>query len=874
MTVEVYGQSAPSPVEVGEAAPAARFVAISSLSVHHQNDAQVVISSGWNRTAAGTFIANSPKNAILLKLRSATLIYPVLSSSKLSTVNADGTLLGPRLGYFAGRYFTDDTSRGSMTYFRPQAQAANAGSCGFHGLDGTTRFFEFIPNGPGDGDNCTPALASMTVPADDVDAEFGMFWELIGFIVNDDAVFDLVDVSQLIIEIDEHGDSNDGGYTAPTSGGASYSLRQARTGLVTEAISNESFAPAGARVQWIQQFFDAYFSARNLAQDIRGNVHGGSWQGTMGAATRAYIESTLWAGAYQDLIDRRNNVFHDDTEVTSGSHWTGGTRRPKLVTIGSFVNDSIRALLEYFGSTFPIDSAFRGATHQASVKALLDAITAEFPEAKILVHTGVYTDLGLGSSAGVPYVDTNQRTEDACCAGSPNGRAFQNNGTSGSEGTTGLYLPLSDFSAQTGISTTINLGSVHFTEAQHTAIKNAVNSVFSTWLDAALGIVYVNSATGNNANAGTFAAPKATISGAGSSWTYLALSGTFAETITVSASGTQYAPKTIFRYGSTASVTAINTNSKNHVLVHGVTATGSTGFTIAAGTGIRLSHVTASGCSTAGAAISGGTVVVEYSSFSACGIGLNLSGAAAVTGRRNTYSGNTNGVKTAGAATLVDDRSHLYESAGHGYHVTAGTVTLTNCKLGTKVNAVGVFDTWAAVWVEGGQANIYNSIFAIVNGTDFLSGGSIAYAIRATGSGLVQYKNNVFTANSNVYSTYVWADTVGASGNIVAAVGNVYEDIGIAFKFATGVSLGGAIPRDYATWRAFLDRSGNVIGVDGAYGATLVAADGESDIVDDKPGTTSIANGIGANLAATFTRDYFRVTRPSSGAWDAGPWII
>ena len=878
MTIEIHSLPLVTPVEIDADPPAARFVSVQSLSVDAQNDAQLVLSAGWTRTNTGTYITNSPKNPFLVRLIGATIVFPVLSSSKLGETNAAGTLLGPRLGHFAQRYFTDDKSRGSWSYVRPQAQGVNAGSLGWSGLDGTTRFFEFCPNGPGDGDNCTVALASMTLPADNVDTEFGMFWELVGFIVNEDAVFDLVRVSQMLFEVDEHGDSNDGGYTAPTSGGASYDLQQARTGLVTGALSTESFSPSGAMVQWLHQCLTSYCADRNLALDIRGNVHGGAWQGVMGSTTRTYITDSIWPGCYRDLIDRRNETFHDDTEVTSGSHWTGGTRRPKLVTIGSFVNDCIRALLEKFGlSGFPIDSAFRGSTHQAATKAVIDAIVAEFADAKILVHTGVYTDRGLGSAAGVPHVDTNERTENAACAGSPDGRSFSNNGAAGAESGIGLYLPLADYTAQTGISTTINLASVHFTEAQHTSIKNAVYSVFSTWLDSALGIVFVDATNGNDGNAGTFAAPKKTISGAGSSWTYLALSGTFAETITISAHGTQYAPKTVFRYGSTATINAINTNSKNYVLVHGVTVTASTGFAIATGSGIRLSHVTASGCSTAGAAISSGTVTVEHSTFTGCGIGLNLSGSATVTGRRNTYTGNTNGVKTAGTVTFNDDGSHLMESSEHGVYVTAGAVRLTNCKLATLAAPSGSFltDLFAAVMVTGGQANVFNCHLHNANTSNIATGGEISYCIRATGSGLVQWKNCVFTTASNVYATYVWLEAVGASGNVVAASNNAYQtfDSPLDIKFAVGATLAGATQYVFATWSLLTNRSAATIESGSSYGQTGITCTGTSDIVSDRPATSN-ANGIGANLTATFTRDYFRVTRPASGAWDAGPWII
>ena len=140
----------------------------------------------------------------------------------------------------------------------------------------------------------------------------------------------------------------------------------------------------------------------------------------------------------------------------------------------------------------------------------------------------------------------------------------------------------------------------------------------------------------------------------------------------------------------------------------------------------------------------------------------------------------------------------------------------------------------------------------------------------------MQWKNCVFTAATNVYATYVWVEATGASGNIVATSNNAYQtfDSPIDVKFAVGATLLGATQYTYATWAVLTDRTPATIESGSAYGATGITATGTSAIVADKPATTSNANGIGANLTATFTRDYFRVTRAASGAWDAGPWIL
>ena len=48
------------------------FTAMSSLSVGTREDAQVILSPGWRRTSSGSYVTNSPKNGVLVKVNGAT----------------------------------------------------------------------------------------------------------------------------------------------------------------------------------------------------------------------------------------------------------------------------------------------------------------------------------------------------------------------------------------------------------------------------------------------------------------------------------------------------------------------------------------------------------------------------------------------------------------------------------------------------------------------------------------------------------------------------------------------------------------------------------------------------------------------------------
>jgi len=871
MSVELAGTATAYPVELGGEAADNVFTPITDLSVSAHEDAQVVLSPAYDRTADGTFVTNSPNNPATIRLRAATLALAVYRNARMSARNANGEEWRPRLGYVAMRRFTSFAAKGDPTIARPSMHDADVGSCGFSGLDGTTALYEWTPCTPGDGENCTTKMESMVLP-EHAGSEHGMYWELAGFVTNREAVFDLVSISRFRLREKQDGDSNSpGGYLEPESGSTNFNLRQARNGVLGQPASDIPYDVRGSTRQWPTLLMDEYASTRGFDRDVNSAAHGGRFQGIMGPNTRASLSAQFWTNLYLDVIDTLDKPFHQSTPWTSGAHWSGGAWRPHVWLLGSAKNDWLRRAFEIAGAFGAAgEEYFGGATYQGGIKATLDALLALCPDTAVLAHTSAEIDGG--------GVDTYARFKAACIAGGADGRAFQDGSTPGAEGATGLYLSLQRDGAAAGLPTNMSTAPLHWTATQHAALVSAVKALVFSWLDAALGIKFVDSATAGGGT-GTFAAPFNTIAAAGSSWTMLALKGTFAEKLTLGASGTAGKPKVVYSYSGTAVISGgagardcIDTGGHSNVWIHGVDLSGGiVGLKIASGTGVRASHVLAHGCTSHGISIAGGTVTLETcDGYSNAGQGLDVSGAASVTGRRNTWRQNTgSGVRVSGTAVVLEDGVHVHSNTDYGYRASAGTATLRNSKVAVGT-APAAFNS--ATMADGGTLLLENCL--LHNGS--ADPAVITYLVRATGSGRVGWENCIFQKATNDLATFVWVDAVGASGNITKAKNTAHLNSGQPLKYAVGPTLIGAATYDYAGWRALTDRSGVQLDVGSAHGATGLSVTPSSDVLTDRPtaATASIARNLGTNLSASFTRDFLRRTRPASGAWDAGPWIF
>lgn len=867
--------------DVGDQHTALQVIDIADLSVGVTDDTQVVLSDGWHRTADGTYVTNSPENRIIVHVRNSSTVRVLFRGSLFSSVASNGEPLRPRLGMVGQRQFTSFASKGALLPVRPVLHAADVGACGFNGLDGTATHFEWQPVGPPDAEGGSTALESMVLPEDYPSGEFGMFWELAGFVVSANAEFLPVEITLQSLAEDHYGDSNcGGGYLQPQTGSVEMRLKQVRSGVLGLGVTTETYDERCSIDQWPRLLMDEYCSTRRLDRDVVAFLHGGAWQGVMGPAKRASIVANIWPNPYLDTIDRLCSTFHAGPPYTSGSHWAGGTRRARLIFVGSGKNDWIQRAFEISAG---VENYFGGTTYRDGIKALLDALIALNPanETAILAHTSAEVDTGA--------IDTYARFKEACVSGGATGRSFQDGATAGAEGSVGLYLSLARDAAAAGLPTAVIGNPLHWTSTQHTALKEAVKALVFSWLDTALGLVFVDSAAGSGGS-GTYAAPYNTLAAAGSSWKMLAIKGTFNEKLTLAASGSSTLSRIVYAWGATAVIDGgsgardcIDTGGQSNVRIFGVELrNGILGAKVSSGTGVVFYRASVHGCTSHGFGISGGAVSVQQcQSYSNAGSGLSASGSATVTSVRNRiYSNSGLGIVWAGSATVVDSFSHIYENSQHGVGSAAsasGSGTFRNSKIGLRditSGTVGV-DLWAAAYVESGTLVLQNCSLHSGNS----NGAITSYCIRATSTGIVTYENCVLNCADVAFATYVWVTAVGASGNIQRARNNAYQErtSGSGFKFAVGPTLVGSTIHTFATWSALLARDATLLEVNGGFG-DIGQPDSTpaSEPLDDRPSsaTTSIARGLGVNLTSTFTTDFHRRTRPSTGAWDSGVFIL
>lgn len=856
------------------------FTPIGALSVGRSEDAQVVMTVAYDPTIDGAYIVTSPQNPLRIKLRRATHAMICYALAGTNALSADGFPLRLRPGHVAQRSYVNPANPGSPTVVRPTYNGDDeAGSCGFGDLASGTYYFEWDPCGVPDGEGATSALDSQATDGD----EPGMWWKVVGFVTNPEAEFDVVDRAGVPLEEVSIQDSNDGAYLQPQVGSTTYPLREVRAALVADDLTTEDFDERGALDQFGHTMAEEYATTRGFVRSQCTMSHGARPQSAWGSNTRAWITANLWRRMYPDTVDSLTTPTIGGVSWLDPAHWS---RRldadpfdAKFFRGGSGTNDWVRRLQEIAGrfganSVEPHDAVFDGATLQANVKALLDAIISTFARAAVLFHTSTQVD--------VTGVSTFAMFEAACCAGSPNGRAFQNDTTPGAEGLRGLYVKLSRYAAQTGISTLFT-APLHYTATQHAAIKDAIKVVVFPWLDAALGVVFVSKSTGNDGNAGTYASQKKTITAAlaVSTWKYVSIEAdTYFEKITINKSGSSTLDRVTLMARGAVTINGsgirdgIDTSTRSHVLVRGIDFVNVVnGWTHSSGSGIVFHDCEIAGASTTGALITGGTVSARRVrvSNSPAAVGFSFSGTATVATRRCDLSGCAYGVKAFGSAVHVDYGSVIHDNVTHEVWSTgSASTTLRNGKVAVGTQPVN--NLHAAIYVDGsGTAVVENGL--IYNGN--ADGGLVSYAIHADSDGArVAWRNVVFGKADNDLAVKVWVKNAGATGNIVEGVGSEHHDSGQPFQYAVGSTSAApqfATPMSFATWQLLQDRSLRAVDSGSIEHDTRVACEPSDDVPDSAPGN-GVRNAIGANLTSSYSVDYFARLRESTGPWYAGPW--
>lgn len=850
------------------------FHPITSLSVGIGEDAQVILSAAWRQTSRGTFISNSPNNPCLTAPRGSTRWAAVFGSTENTIKRDDGKRHRVNPPFVNVRAFTSFLSPGAYTNTRPTY--SEAGGLFVHELPaGTSCVVEWKVATPSDATGGDTSIESQKISGDaGVTANRGMYLELIGFMIDEGASFDLVTIPPFRLLELRHGDSNScAGYVHPTTDGPSYTLTQHRSGVVGQGVSAQSYDPRGAALQYPSIIMDEYCSTRGFNRDTIEISHGAKWQGIMGPLTRQHIVDYIWKNPTDNVYDSLAKPFPTATAFNDPAHWSGGGSNPLVGWYGSVENDAFQRVIEIL-QTFGVgdEGRFGGATFQAAIKATLDLWTSTFPDCRIIAHTGSLNDATF--AAITPTLDTFARFTAACTGGGGTGRGFSTPSTTGAEDAIGYLFRVSDYENVTGISSSIT-AELHYDEAECIAIRDAVKTALFAWLDRALKVTFVDGVNGLDGNAGTYAAPKKTIGAAGSAWNFLSVAaGTYNEKITYGASGTATIPKTIFARGGTVVIDGggvrdgVDFGSRSHVLLQNVEITNAVvGVKSTGGTDQRMKHVVVHGCTSHGFSLAGAsTGMVDFcEAYANVGRGIDVAGTCSFTGRRNNWHGNDYGVKGSGTATFIDDGSHIHENTNHQSWTAGATVTYRHCKL-----AIGAYPTdqlFACSFTESGNTSLENCFLYNGNVDPLIA----AYCIRCIGGGRVAFRNCIMTHAVNDFDVYVWVDATGPSGNIVESKNNVYLDEGQTLRFSYGATLGEgyANARAFTDWQLLTDTSSRLLDRGSKNGAVDLSTTAATAIEDDVPGVASIAVGAGADLSASYTKDFYK--RPWGATWDAGP---
>lgn len=850
------------------------------------NDVCVLLSPDWE-IINNVAVTNKVGASLWIRVRNSTAVGPVFSSTHYGTTGRDSQIIKVRPGLMAYRQFTTPDTRDAATFtsFDPQLSTTGASIVS---PSSTDVMIEFITRHVGSVYGGTSGSESMLLP-NEGGVECGLFWAISGFVASSGTTFEPIEWPQLPFEWSTFSDSNAEARVVAATGDETITVEEPRGSLLTgqDGVSSVTWNAVGVTANWPWLLKDYICKRLNRRPSCIWNAHGGAWQsGEMATNYREIWTEDIWPGLYGNpstrLFKRRNS---DAGWRAVGDRVTLGTFAPKLWLHTSFLNDVLRASLASALGT--VTDTFSGAAikdstgKRAGSAGVIQKILDELPSTKILAIIGPATDDGASSGSFVSNTIAN-----IWAALTGNDSAYFRFGSGEADSATGLAIKLSDYAATTGLSTGISY--LHFTENENALVFDAIKSTVESWLHTALGIVFVDSVNGSNANAGTFSAPKQTIAGAGTSWSILALKrgSTFAETMTVGTSGTSGSPKVICAYG---------TSGANPIVYGGLGARNCATITARsyltfnaidfAGGIVGVEFATSANeikfydCNFysnfshgVSASVTGsGNVFERCTVYSNVGDGIAIASSISVTLRRCTVRNNTgNGVSIAGTATITDERSCVRNNSGNAYNVTAGTANLRNVQLATSTTGIAALG--AALYATGGTVSALNCL--IYNAAE----GTAQYAISATGTSLLTAINCIIAGYNNDNSAYVRVGSTGVSGNVASMTNNVHDNyagIGTtALKYVVWSGVGQPAVYAFAQWSALTNTSGATIESGSVNADAKLTASPLGGNYAALPLTGSAADNVGANLTATFSNDWRNKTRASSGSWDAGPWII
>ncbi len=787
-------------------------------------------------------------------------------------------------------------------------------------LDPTVdHYFAFTPVNTADIVNGTSQVSSMKYVSEG-GAEGMLALGIIGFVTNAGATFEVVDWPTVEFPMLDLGDSNDDGHLEPEAGDETTTRNEPRNSLQTlsASVDSHTWAKKGVLGQFLYRTWT--YVARNLGMRLAPcwAAFGGRWQaGVMDADWKALWTGgvdALWPDLFENLSPSAwRKLGNSDTDIDDAGNVIGGARflsQILNVSIGSHTNDQLRdqlgATLRALPAYSTLADVFDGSAvkdslgKKAGAAGLVAKILAAIPNTTIFSHFGPQTDAGLASAPGGRATTTKASMKAAMTGVDAN---YYRMAPGQADASFGLCLDVAD----AAISTLTNNGTkLHFNKTDHAAIFNWMKDQVQLWYHTAVGAVFVDSVGGSDSNAGTYAAPKKTIAAAGSSWKWLCLKAgsVFTEKLTIPASGASSSvPLRILTYGEGAQAIisgsagardCVLATARSDVWFQNIHLDGGiVGLNLAtSATRIKLSNVTISNCTSHGisASVTGsGNVLESCTIHHNAGTGVSLASSVAFTTYRNNIYANAHGIQAAGTVTFTGYADWIHGNIGNQFYstvTTGGAVILRNAVLVASAATLGgVAEPTTSLIVAAcfyctGTSNTLQHCL-LVNGA---APGTIVYAICAvTSAARITWENCAITGTNDPLVPYVRVEAVGATGSIVAARNNVYDDhegtaaTDVKFvRWASGTNPGtNSFPDSFAAWQANLNRSSAAIENASVFDSLLMLGN-ETDLDSDpalgRPAVGSAATGIAVNLTGTFSNDYKNRTRPTTS--DVGAFII
>ena len=850
------------------------------------------------RYSNGCIVSAAIGEPIIVRVKNGTRAGLVFSDAFYDRYNHDSERMAVVPGLFAVRQYStpDERALATWTEFQPVVN-----DCGMTVIDitGSDVYVEFVQKHVTWIRGATTAAESMYLKTEG-GVENGLVTAISGVVTNEDATLEPVEWPQMPFEYGEFSDSNAQARTVAENGEPEITMTEPAYVLVNigSTVATGTWARTGVLAQWPYLVSNALADRIGRRPALFRNSFGGRWQGGEMAEDFLDVYRAYWPHPFPNPSEGWDRPGTLATSVLDAANRiTLGQYKPKIFGLYSFVNDALRAAKAYaLNQITPgsVTDTFSGSAIKDSVgkKAgsvgLMQQIVDALPSTMILAILGPMTDADVAST----WPSTTFTKIWEAITGTDS--AYYRCGSGQADANKGLALRLSDYIGSTGIPNDLSV--LHFTATQHAAIYNAIFSIIESWVHTQLGFVFVDSVNGNDSNAGTIAAPKKTLSGAGTSWSslFMKCGSIFAELATFATSGTSGAPKFIGAYGTgdppiiygglgarnCATITGRSYLTFNRIHFAG----GIVGVSLAtSATGISFYDCAMYSNTSHGVSIgvTGSTNLFERCAIYSNGAdGINSASSVSFTTRRcDIHDNAVEGVSNNGTATWIDERSVIRKNGQDQVLMTGGTISLRCSQLvmadNPSIPSVSPAVFAACVRANAGTATLYNVLF------DNRTVGNPSYCLSMTGTSRFTEKNCIWTGSNSETAPFLRIEAFGASGNCDAmsnCAADDFDGAGVTtLKYviwANGAGVETAVALDFAGLQARTDRSGNQINANGVEGHIGLGADPATDPFGAVPDETSVCIGAGTNLSGTFGFDWRNRKRPTSGSWDIGPWRL